>query len=156
MRQAAVRMIVINHTGAEMKIALLAVLSLAMNAQAADSQQILTPPSPATPRINGPAVFGVRPNSPLIYRIPASGLRPMDFTIDGLPAGLKVDAQTGEISGKLAEQGDHIVKLRAKNSLGSDQKKFKIVVGEKISLTPPMGWNSWNCWGGRVTAEKVL
>lgn len=25
-----------------------------------------------------------------------------------------------------------------------------------IALTPPMGWNSWNCWGASVTAEQVL
>jgi len=27
----------------------------------------LTPPAPATPRINGPSVFGVRPGSPFVY-----------------------------------------------------------------------------------------
>ena len=34
---------------------------------------ILTPPAPATPRINGPDVFGVRPGSPFLYTIPATG-----------------------------------------------------------------------------------
>jgi len=48
------------------------------------------------------------------------------------------------------------VTLRAKNSAGKSERKFKIVVGENIALTPPMGWNSWNCWGSKVTAEKVL
>ena len=27
---------------------------------------------------------------------------------------------------------------------------------EKIALTQPMGWNSWNCWGGAVSQDKVL
>jgi alpha-galactosidase len=117
---------------------------------------ILTPKPPATPRINGPAIFGVRPNHPLIYRIPATGQRPMEFSIENLPKGLSVDAQSGQITGTLAEPGEITVTLQAKNSLGSAQKKFKVIVGERIALTPPMGWNSWNCWGGRVSAEKVL
>jgi alpha-galactosidase len=37
-----------------------------------------------------------------------------------------------------------------------NEKKFRIVAGETIALTPPMGWNSWNCWGSKVDAEKVL
>ena len=28
-------------------------------------------------------------------------------------------------------------------------------VGDAFSLTPAMGWNSWNCFAGGVTAEKV-
>ena len=40
---------------------------------------ILTPPPPATPRINGPGVFGVRPDAPFLYTIPATGDRPMEF-----------------------------------------------------------------------------
>jgi len=49
-----------------------------------------------------------------------------------------------------------VVTLAAKNKLGSAERQFKIVVGDNIALTPPMGWNSWNCWGSKVTAEKVL
>ncbi|HEV8379417.1 MAG TPA: putative Ig domain-containing protein, partial [Tepidisphaeraceae bacterium] len=132
------------------------VILLALHAQAVEKPEILTPKSPATPRINGPSVFGVRPNSPFIYRIPATGQRPMEFSVDNLPKALMVDPQTGQMSGKLPQAGEFLVTLQAKNSLGSARKKFKIIVGEKIALTPPMGWNSWNCWGGRVSAEKVL
>jgi len=32
---------------------------------------------------------------------------------------------------------------------------FKIVVGPQIGLTPALGWNSWNCFGSAVTAQKV-
>jgi alpha-galactosidase len=116
---------------------------------------ILTPPAPATPRLNGPAVFGVRPNSPFRYHIPATGVRPMEFAVDDLPPGLAVDA-TGEITGTLPQAGRYAVVLRAKNSQGADQKAFTIVVGDAIALTPAMGWNSWNCWAASVTQEKVL
>jgi len=117
---------------------------------------ILTPPSPDTPRINGPKVFGVRPGSPFLYSIPATGQRPMEFSADGLPAGLKLDAKTGHITGTLKDAGEHSVTFHAKNALGSAEKPFRIVVGEQIALTPPMGWNSWNCWAGAVDQQKVL
>src|SRR5208283_2320754 len=78
------------------------VLLLAAAVQPAFSQPvILTPPAPDTPRINGPDVFGVRPGSPLLYTIPATGDRPMTFSVKNLPAGLKLDPQTGRITGSL-------------------------------------------------------
>ncbi len=117
---------------------------------------ILTPKPGPQPRINGPRVFGVRPGSPFLYTIPATGTRPMAFSVEGLPPGLHIDAGTGRITGVLPQKGEHVVTLRAKNALGTAQKKFRIVVGEEIALTPPMGWNSYNAWGTDVDSEKVL
>lgn len=56
---------------------------------------ILTPRPPATPRINGAKVFGVRPGHPFLFTIPATGQRPMTFGAARLPAGLSLDAVTG-------------------------------------------------------------
>jgi alpha-galactosidase len=116
---------------------------------------ILTPPAPATPRINGAAVFGVRPGSPFLFTIPATGDRPMQFSVSHLPRGLKVDAQTGRITGRLENAGEYAVVLHAKNALGAADKPFRIVCGDQIALTPPMGWNSWNCFAGAVSEERV-
>jgi alpha-galactosidase len=130
--------------------------SLIGTADAADPQaEIRTPKPPSTPRINGPGIFGVRPGHLFLYRIPATGDRPMKFAVEGLPASLKIDSATGELSGSLAVAGEHVVTLRATNAKGADEKKLKIVVGDTIALTPPLGWNSWNCWGPMVDAEKV-
>ena len=140
------------------KIRRLPVLLLAFvlaSARAEETPEILTPKPPPTPRINGPSVFGVHPGSPFVYRIPATGQRPMEFSAN-LPDGLNVNAATGNITGKMSSEGKYKVTLRAKNSLGESAKNFLIVVGDTVSLTPAMGWNSWNCWGARVTAEKVL
>jgi len=115
----------------------------------------LTPPAPATPRINGANVFGVRPGSPFLFTIPATGDRPMKFSAKNLPRGLKLDAKTGHITGTLNKKGEFIVTLGAKNSLGMATKKFRIVCGDQIALTPPMGWNSWNCFAGAVSEERV-
>lgn len=117
---------------------------------------ILTPKSAPTPRINGPKIFGTRPGSPFLYSIPATGERPMTFSADGLPDGLKLDPTNGQITGSLKTGGAFNVTLRAKNNRGVSEKKFRIVVGDDLALTPPMGWNSWNCWAGAVDQEKVL
>lgn len=117
---------------------------------------ILTPKAPDTPRINGAKVFGVRPGSQFLYTIPATGIRPMTFFVENLPKGLKVNTETGRITGSIQKAGEYIVTFIAKNSLGEAKRNFKIVVGDKIALTPPMGWNSWNCWGHAVSQEKVL
>jgi alpha-galactosidase len=117
--------------------------------------EILTPPAPAAPRINGAKIFGARPRSPFWFTIPATGERPMKFSADHLPRGLKLDARTGRITGKLKEPGEFNVTLRAKNKLGVAEEKFRIVCGDTIALTPPMGWNSWNCFASAVSEDRV-
>ena len=131
-------------------------LMVAAAASADDQPEIFTPGRLAAPRINGPSLFGVRPWGPFLYRIPATGDRPMEFSASGLPNWLKLDPHTGEITGTVEKEGEHTVTLRARNGRGTAKRKFRIVVGDRISLTPAMGWNSWNCWGSHVTAEKVL
>ncbi len=134
----------------------LAALSPSATAAPASPAPILTPPAPQTPRINGAGVFGVRPGAPFLYAIPATGARPMSFAVDELPAGLSLDSATGRITGVLRNAGEFVVTLRAKNALGAAERKFRIVVGDRIALTPPMGWSSWNCWGDAVSQEHVL
>lgn len=117
---------------------------------------ILTPEAPAAPRINGADLMGVRPGSPVIFKIPVSGERPMKYSVERLPEGLSVDPDNGVISGKLAKEGVYEVTLVATNAKGTARKNFEFHVGLQIGLTPPMGWNSWNCWGLSVSQEKVI
>jgi alpha-galactosidase len=116
---------------------------------------ILTPKPRPTPRINGAKVFGVRPGAPFIFTIPATGSRPLAFAAENLPDGLQLDSKTGHITGVIQKSGEYIVILSAKNDLGQDQCNFKIVCGDAIALTPPMGWNSWNCFAAAVDDAKV-
>ena len=117
---------------------------------------VLTPAPLPQPRLNNPKVFGVRPGSPFLFTIPATGERPMTFAASNLPDGLVLDAATGRISGVSSKAGEYKVTLKATNAKGSVEKGFRIVVGDNINLTPQMGWNSWNCWGGAVSQEKVM
>jgi alpha-galactosidase len=116
---------------------------------------VLTPKPPATPRINGTKIFGVRPGHPVLYTIAASGERPMTFAAEGLPAGLSLESQTGRISGSVGDAGTFVAKIMATNAKGITQRDLRIVVGDTIALTPPMGWNSWNCFATAVSDEKV-
>jgi alpha-galactosidase len=133
---------------------------ISVSVRADDSPEIRTPAAPAAPRINGASIFGVRPDHPFLYHIPATGDRPMQFSADHLPDGLTLDATTGNITGTIRKSWfggkNYAVTLHAKNSLGEDKRKFKIIVGETISLTPAMGWNSWNHYAGRITQDIVL
>jgi len=112
---------------------------------------ILTPRPPRAPRINGPKVYGCRPGHPFIYRIPTTGERPMEFAADGLPPSLHLDKTSGIITGAAPARGSHTVTLRAKNRHGAATRPFKIVSGDTLALTPPMGWNHWYAHYNRVT-----
>lgn len=116
---------------------------------------ILTPQSPEHPIINNPLVYGARPGNPFLWTIMATGQRPMKFEASGLPDGLKLDQTTGFITGKAKTKGEYKVLLKASNDKGRDEKEVLFKIGDEIALTPPMGWNSWNCWGLSVDDEKV-
>ena len=64
-------------------------------------QEIRTPAPPAAPRINGPSIYGAHPGHPFLYRIPATGARPIKFSAKSLPKGLALDSATGIISGSV-------------------------------------------------------
>ena len=114
---------------------------------------ILTPAPGPAPRINGTRVLGVRPGSPFLFRVPATGARPMTFGAENLPAGLSIDPTTGIITGVVPERGQYSVTLSAFNSEGTATRGLKIVCGDTLALTPHMGWNSWYVWENDVTDE---
>jgi len=121
----------------------------------ASEPYILTPKPSDEPRLTGAKIFGVRPGSPFQFLVTATGERPMTFSASGLPKGLAINPQTGVITGKLSKAGTYHVTLKAKNAKGTSIREFRIVCGDRIALTPPMGWNSWNCFAQEVSAEKV-
>jgi alpha-galactosidase len=120
-----------------------------------NERQILTPAPGPAPRINGPLVYGCRPGNPFLYRIPCTGERPMRFSAEELPPSLHIEAGTGIITGKAPAKGQYAATLRATNSHGTSGRRFRIVSGEKLALTPPMGWNHWYAHYGRITDSLV-
>jgi alpha-galactosidase len=103
---------------------------------------ILTPDEAEIPRINGPSVFGVRPGAPFHFTVAATGRRPLVFHAERLPDGLRMDADSGIISGRITNRSrrKHRVQLRVENAAGAAEESLIITVGDTLCLTPPMGW----------------
>ena len=116
-----------------------------------ESKIILTPKRGPEPRINGARIFGVRPGSPFLFKIPATGERPVKYEAMNLPEGLKCDSLTGQITGVLNNSGKYITTFRVSNKYGIAEKSFRIICGDTIALTPHMGWNSWYVWESHIT-----
>jgi alpha-galactosidase len=116
---------------------------------------ILTPKPGSQPRINGARIFGVRPGSPFLFKIAATGKGPLKYEVLNIPAGLRCDPKTGQITGSLKTPGEYLTIFRVTNKHGSSQRDFKIVCGNKLALTPYMGWNSWYVWENHVT-DKIM
>jgi alpha-galactosidase len=112
-----------------------------------------TSPKPA---INGPRTTGATPGRPFLFLVPATGRLPLRFSARNLPEGLELDPQTGIITGSLKKPGTTLVELTVANDLGKASRQLTIVGGEhSLAQTPPMGWNSWNCWACAVSDDKV-
>lgn len=128
---------------------------------AATAASIEPPPTIASgasarPAIHGARVVGSTPGRPFLFLIPATGAPPLTFSAGRLPAGLKLDAHTGIISGSLQQPGTTVAELTVRGPKGSAKRSLTIVGGtRRLALTPPMGWNSWNVWAGSVDAAKV-
>ena len=107
----------------------------------------------APARINYPRIFGVRPASPFLFRVPVSGTRPFKVTALGLPAGLNLDPASGIVTGVITSliKQSYLVTFTAANVAGSSTQVIRFVVGDRICLTPPMGWNSWYVWSESVS-----
>jgi alpha-galactosidase len=115
---------------------------------------ILTPLN-EKPRINGASVVGANPHHDFIFRVPVTGKPPVKVTVSGLPAGLVYDAENRSISGKAPGKGVYEIKVVAENAEGSVTKMITIRTDRGLALTPPLGWNSWNCWGLSVDQDRV-
>lgn len=116
---------------------------------------ILTPPVSASPKINGAKIFGVRPGSPFLFKIPATGKGTLHYSVENLPEGLEVNKTNGIITGILKTKDDYKMTFVVKNTIGIDKRSFTVKCGDLLALTPPMGWNSWNCWGLSVNDARL-
>lgn len=117
--------------------------------------EILTPSQPDAPRINAPGVIGAGPEREFMYYIPIVGQRPIKIAVDGLPKGLKLDRKKGIIKGMTGEAAEYTLVVQAQNDFGSDKKEVLLTVGSGLAKTPPLGWNSWNCWAKAVNEDHI-
>lgn len=110
---------------------------------------------PGKPEIHGPMAVGCSVGKPFLYKIPATASSVLRFQAFGLPKGLHLDEKTGIISGQVETAALTGVTLKAIGKSSSVMRRFAIDSRGTLALTPPMGWNSWNVWGTKVTADHV-
>lgn len=116
---------------------------------------LLTPQPGPAPRVNGPLVYGCRPGNPFLYRIPTQGERPITFSARGLPDTLTLDPATGIVTGTAPPRGEYEVRFTARNPHGRATRRFTLVSGDTLSLTPSMGWNHWYTHYDRITDQLM-
>jgi alpha-galactosidase len=120
-----------------------------------EAATILTPQPGVKPRLTGPKVFGLRPDSPILFRFTATGAKPIRFSAKGLPEGIVLDENTGILKGSSTRSGSFPIEVMASNAQGTNSRTWTLKIGNELCLTPPLGWNSWNCWGMSVDADKI-
>jgi hypothetical protein len=120
-------------------------------------KQIIAAEQLATiPEFHCPQIVGTYPRTPFLLCLAATGQRPLNFSVNHLPRGLSLDPQTGIITGTLRRRGKYVFTATARNSAGTATTKIKIVCGNTLALTPPMGWNSYDAFGDSVRESEVL
>src|SRR6185503_2568697 len=70
--------------------------------------------------------------------------------------GLALDPQSGILTGSIARRGEYRFTVTAKNAGGNASAEIKIICGDTLALTPPMGWNSYDAYGDSVREDEVL
>ena len=126
------------------------------NLTAREEQIITAAKAGAAPRFNGARIVGIRPGTPFLHSLAVTGTRPITFSAKKLPDGLSLDPNTGSITGLLKRAGEFTFKVTAKNAAGKAKTEIKIICGDNLALTPPMGWNSYDAFGDNVVESEVL
>ena len=116
---------------------------------------VILPPDPR-PAIHGPKIVGATPLHPFLFLIPATGADPLTYACPDLPGGLKLDTQTGIISGSVAVAGNYALHLSVSNAQGTVSRVLTLVCADhSLALTPPMGWDASNFYANQIDAEKT-
>ena len=106
------------------------------------------------PKINGASLFGASPKKPIIYRIPATGKRPMKYAAINLPKTLTLKENI--ITGTIDEAGEYKITLVCENELGKAKKEITFEIKDGgVLLTPLLGFTSWNAFSHHVKQEDI-
>jgi alpha-galactosidase len=97
----------------------------------------------------------VRPRTPLLHAVAATGAHPRAYSAADLPAGLALDTRTGILTGRFDSPGERSFRVKVENAGGADEATVRIVVGDRLALTPPMGWMSWNMFGRHIDDSLI-
>ena len=109
---------------------------------------------PVAPRFHTAKVFGARPGNQFFLPLPVEG-ETISLRCVNPPEGTRFDAGSGVLSGVIAREGCYPVTFVAANRAGETAITVKLLIGDAIQLTPPMGWNSWYCFSEGVSDTRI-
>jgi len=108
------------------------------------------------PRLTGPAAVGARPGTPFLHTVGAAdAAQQRSFFAMGLPGSLSLDPKTGVISGTTPPAGRYEVTVGVRTDHGEATRVLRIESGNRLALTPPMAFNSWNIFQSSISAQIV-
>ena len=111
-------------------------------------------PFEGAPKINVPSIVGASSKKPILIRIPVTGKRPIEYSVENLPCGLSLENNI--ISGSIENDGSYEIVIKAKNSLGEYEKKITIEIADQnVLVTPLMGFTTWNAFAQHVRQSDV-
>ena len=111
-------------------------------------------PFTGAPVIHAPALLGASTGKPFLDRIPATGERPMTFSVAGLPEGLTLSGQI--LSGVIPADGEWTIEITAENAQGKAVKSVRLTCAKDNSLrTPLLGFTTWNAFAHAVSQEDM-
>lgn len=110
----------------------------------------------AQPIFHGAQTIGNHPHSFFLHTVAASGEKPIKFSAKGLPSSLRIEPSAGIIKGIAPAAGIYEVEITATDKNGATLQKIEIHIGEKLALSPPMGWNSWNVFTSDIDEKTVM
>ena len=114
----------------------------------------LATPFEGAPSINIASIIGASPKKPLLFRIPVSGKRPMEYSVSGLPQGVLLNENI--ISGTVENEGKYELVITAKNVLGEAKKTVTLEIApQNVLVTPLLGYTTWNAFASRVSQKAV-
>ncbi len=114
-----------------------ALVVTASNGIGADAEQDFTLSVDEAPTITSADSLGCEVGEDCTFTFAADGYPEPSFSLPGLPAGLSLDAASGELTGQpdAGTGGEYDLVLEASNSEGSDSQDITLTIGQAPEIT---------------------
>lgn len=119
------------------------------------SQTPVTTPL-AKPTFQNGSYFYALKGKRIMNRFNIKSTTPVTVKVSKLPAGMTYNNTRNLVEGSIANSGIYKYIVKATNSDGSDSLTITLDVRDSLqAATPPMGWLTWNVFGGNINETKL-